>query len=90
VTGQVGVVAEELRDQDASVYSMILDAGNSEFSTTTQMLGVSQIPAVIILAKSGNGAIVTGNIDETKLLEAYLVVSNPICPPGSSSSCCPK
>jgi hypothetical protein len=31
----------------------------------------------------------TGDITEGKLLQTYLVVSQPICAPGSSSGCCP-
>jgi len=90
VTRQVTGAIEKIREQGQRVSSMVLNPSDPEFTTTTQALGISQPPAVLILAKNGNGAIVTGNFDETKLLEAYLVVSNPICPPGSSSSCCPK
>lgn len=87
---QVTGAAEKIRAEGVSVSSMTLSSSDPEFTTTTERLGISQLPAVLIVAKSGNGAIVTGNLDETKLLQAYLVVSNPTCPPGSSSGCCPK
>ena len=89
-TSQVTGAVEKIRDQGASVYSLPLSPSNPEFSTTTERLGISQFPTVLILAKNGNGAIVTRDFDETKLLQAYLVVSSPTCAPGSSSGCCPK
>jgi len=90
ITSQVDGVAEKIRAQGLNVHSMILSPNDPEFSKTTGKLAISQLPAVLILGKNGNGAIVTGNLDETKLLEAYLVVSqSPPCIPGSSSGCCP-
>jgi hypothetical protein len=89
VTSQVSGAAEKIRAEKVSVSSMTLSPSNPEFSITTQSLGISQLPAVLILGKNGNGAIVNGNFDETKLLQAYLVAKQSICPPGSSSGCCP-
>lgn len=90
VTTQVSGAAQKIREQGVSVYIMTLSPSNHEFLTTTQKLGIPQFPAALILSKNGNGAIVFGNFNETKLLEAYVVVSNPTCAPGSSSGCCPK
>lgn len=90
ITLQVDGVTEKIRAQGLNVHSMILSQNDPEFSTTTEMLAISQLPAVLILGRNGNGAIVVGNLDESKLLEAYLVVSQaPPCIPGSSSGCCP-
>ena len=89
-TIQVDGAAEIIRAQRVSVHSMTLSPSDPEFSTTIKTLGISQFPAALILSKNGNGAIVFGNFSETKLLEAYLVVSDPTCAPGSSSGCCPK
>jgi len=41
-----------------------------------------------LLSPTGNGAIINGDITETKLLQAYLTVQQ-ACVPGNSG-CCPK
>jgi hypothetical protein len=90
LTYQVDGVAEKIQTQGLNVRSMILSPNDPEFSKTTENLAISQLPAVLILGKNGNGAILVGNLDESKLLEAYLVVSQaPPCIPGSSGGCCP-
>jgi len=91
IPSHVAGVTEKIRAQGLNVDSMILSPNDPEFVKTTEKLAILQLPAVLILGKNGNGAIVTGNLDESKLMEAYLVVTiTPPCIPGSSSGCCPK
>jgi len=90
IPSQVNSVAEKIRTQGLNVYSMILSPNDPEFVKTTEKLEKAQLPAVLIKDKNGNGAIVVGNLDESKLMEAYLVVTiTPPCIPGSSGGCCP-
>ena len=89
VADQVALAATKIQVKGARVGTLTLSATDPEFSSTTQYFAISQLPAVLGLSKNGNGAIVSGTITETKLLEAYMVASQPICPPGSSSGCCP-
>ena len=90
VADQVTMAAAKIEAEGVRVDTLTLNPSNPEFSLTTDRLAITQLPAVLAFSISGNGAIIKGEITETKLLQAYLVVSKPpICAPGSSSGCCP-
>jgi cytochrome c biogenesis protein ResB len=69
----------------ADVYT--LNSQDPEFQVTADRLKISKFPAVLLFAATGNGAIINGDITETKLLQAYLTVQQ-ACIPGNSG-CCP-
>jgi hypothetical protein len=89
LVNRVSDAAIKIEAKGARVETMTLGASDPEFSATTERLAIAQLPAVLAIAISGNGAIITGDITEGKLLQTYLTVSQPICAPGSSSGCCP-
>ena len=89
LTNRVSDAAAKIEAKGARVDTITLSASDPEFSITTERLAIAQLPAVLAISASGNGAIMTGDITEGKLLQTYLVVSQPICAPGSSSGCCP-
>ena len=89
LTNRVADAAAKIEAKGARVDTITLSASDPEFSITTERLAIAQLPAVLAISASGNGAIMTGDITEGKLLQTYLVVSQPICAPGSSSGCCP-
>jgi hypothetical protein len=89
LTNRVSDAAVKIEAKGARVDTITLSASDPEFSITTERLAITQLPAVLAISVSGNGAIMTGDITEGKLLQTYLVVSQPICAPGSSSGCCP-
>jgi hypothetical protein len=75
------------------VGTFTLSASDPEFSVTTERLAIAELPAVLALSTSGNGAVITGDITEGKLLQTYVVVTQPVCAPGcntgsGSSGCC--
>ncbi len=70
----------------ADVYT--LSPQDPEFQVTTDRLKISKFPTVLLFASTGNGAIISGDITETKLLQAYLTVQQ-ACVPGNSG-CCPQ
>jgi hypothetical protein len=78
----------KIEARHTSVGTFTLSASDPEFSITTERLAITQLPAVLVLGNSGNGAIITGDITEGKLLQTYVVVTQPICAPGGSSGCC--
>jgi len=88
LTNRVSDAAVKIEAKGARVDTITLSASDPEFSITTERLAITQLPAVLAISISGNGAIMTGDITEGKLLQTYLVVSQPICAPGSSSGCC--
>ena len=90
VADQVTMAAAKIEAEGVRVDTLTLNPSNPEFSLTTDRLAITQLPAVLAFSISGNGAIIKGEITETKLLQAYLVVSKPpLCAPGSSPGCCP-
>ena len=88
LTNRVSDAAAKIEAKGARVDTITLSASDPEFSITTERLAIAQLPAVLAISASGNGAIMTGDITEGKLLQTYLVVSQPVCAPGSSSGCC--
>ncbi|MCJ7654390.1 MAG: hypothetical protein MUO97_03660 [Dehalococcoidia bacterium] len=89
LANRVSDAAAKIETRGARVETITLSASDSEFSITMERLAITQLPAVLAIAISGNGAIMTGDITEGKLLQTYLVVSQPVCAPGSSPGCCP-
>ncbi len=79
----------KIEARGVNVATFTLDPSDAEFSTTMKRLALGQLPAIIAIHNNGNGALITGDITEDKLLQTYLVISQPIiCAPGSSSGCC--
>ncbi len=89
LANRVAEATAKIEAKGARVDIMTLSARDPEFSITTERLAITQLPAVLAISISGNGAILTGDITEGKLLQIYLVVSQPVCAPGGSSGCCP-
>jgi uncharacterized protein YbjT (DUF2867 family) len=89
LANRVSEATAKIEAQGARVETITLSAGDPEFSITTERLAITQLPAVLAIGISGNGAIITGDITEGKLLQTYVVVSQPVCVPGGSSGCCP-
>ena len=88
LANRISDATAKIEARHTSVGTFTLSASDPEFSITTERLAITQLPAVLAIAISGNGAIITGDITEAKLLQTYVVVSQPICAPGSSSGCC--
>jgi hypothetical protein len=89
LTKRVSDAAAKIEARGVRVETLTLSASDPELSITAGRLAIAQLPAVLAIGPSGNGVIMTGDITEEKLLQAYLAASQPVCPPGSSSGCCP-
>jgi len=85
---RISDASAKIEAQGSLAGTFTLDPSNPEFSTTLKRLALAQLPAVIALSDTGNGAIVTGDITEGRLLQVYVTISQPVCAPGSG--CCPK
>ncbi|MFA5399069.1 MAG: hypothetical protein WC169_10480 [Dehalococcoidia bacterium] len=79
---------DKIRGDGSVVDVYTLSAQDPEFQITADRLKISKFPTVLLFASTGNGAIISGDITETKLLQAYLTVQQ-TCIPGNSG-CCPK
>lgn len=91
LTNRVAEAAVKIEAKGVRVKTTTLSSDDPEFSITKERLAIAQLPAVLAFSPDGNGAILTGDITEGKLLQTYLVVSQPVCAPGCSPSpgCCP-
>ncbi len=93
LTKRVSDASAKIEARGARVGTLTLSVSDPEFSITMKRLALGQLPAVVALSTAGNGAIITGDITEGKLLQTYVVVTQPVCAPGcdtgsSSSGCC--
>jgi len=79
---------DKIKGDGAVADAFALNPQDPEFQITADRLKISKFPAILLLSPTGNGAIINGDITETKLLQAYLTVQQ-ACIPGNSG-CCPK
>jgi len=79
---------EKIRGDGAVADVFTLSPQDPEFQITADRVKISKFPAILLLSPTGNGAIINGDITETKLLQAYLTVQQ-ACIAGNSG-CCPK
>ncbi len=63
---------EKIKQSGGAVDSMTLSSTDPEFQSTMDRLAIQKLPAVLVIAATGQGAIVKGDITETKLLQAYV------------------
>ena len=82
-----GAVAK-IKADGVRIDTLTLNSDDPELSITARRLNITRLPAVIGFSNSGSGALVNGEITETKLLSAFLQAAK-ACAPGSSSGCCP-
>lgn len=85
----VNSATEKIKESGTAVEVTTLNATDPEFQPTLDRLAIQKLPAVLVFAATGQGAIIKGDITETKLLQAYLTLQK-TCAPGAGSSCCPK
>jgi len=88
VTQMVNSSVEKIRKEGIAIDIMTLSSKDPEFTQTTERLAIQKLPAVLLFAASGQGAILKGDITETKLLQGFITLQN-TCIPGASG-CCPK
>ena len=85
---EIDKAAAKIKADGVRIDTLTLSSDNPELSITAQRLAITKLPAVIAFNRNGSGALVNGEITETKLLSAFLQAAK-ACAPGSSSGCCP-
>jgi hypothetical protein len=85
---RVSDASAKIEARGARVETITLSPDDPEFSITMKRLRIGQVPTVLAISVSGNGAIMTGDITEENLLQTYLTVLQPVCVTGGSSGCC--
>ena len=84
----VKIACEKIRQDGTNIEAMTLSSTDSEFQTTLDRLAIQKLPVVRMIAPTGQGDTIKGDITETKILQAYLSLQK-ACAPGASG-CCPK
>ena len=79
---------EKIRQDRTRIEVMTLSSTDSEFQPSLDRLAIQRLPAILIIAPTGQGETIKGDITETKILQAYLSLQK-ACVPGASG-CCPK
>ena len=90
LVNRVSDASVKIEARGVQVETLTLSPSDPELSITMQRLAIDKLPAVLAISNTGQGAIMTGDITEAKLLQTYVTVSQPICAPGNSPGCCPK
>jgi hypothetical protein len=85
---EIDKAAAKIRANGVRIDTLTLNSDDPELAITTQRMAITKLPAVIAFNYNGSGALVNGEITETKLLSAFLQAAK-ACAPGSSSGCCP-
>ena len=84
----VKIACEKIRQDGTNIETMTLSSTDSEFQPSLDRLAIQRLPAILIIAPTGQGETIKGDITETKILQAYLSLQK-ACVPGASG-CCPK
>lgn len=83
----VKAAIEKIKQDGTAIESMTLSSADPEFKASLERLAIQKLPAVLLMAPSGQGTIVKGDVTETKLLSAY-VSQLKTCAP-CNPGCCP-
>jgi hypothetical protein len=93
VSRHVDAVAKILSDQGRQVGAFTLEKHRKGYDQLIRQFSVQSLPGVIVVGRGCGSAAVTGEITETKLLQAFVWASMSPSSCGSaktSSACCPK
>ena len=86
-TKQIEAAAKTIRGSGTRVSAFRLKQGTADYANLTKQLSV---PCVLAMVKGRGLSGVSGEITETKLVQAFVAASRPAsgcCPPGSGASC---
>ena len=86
-SAQVEAAINMLSSKGKQVAAFTLERGAEGYDQLIKQFSVESLPSVIVAGKGCGAAAVSGEINETKLLRAFVVASTPVsCGPGG---CCP-
>lgn len=89
---QLEVVANNLSKSGQKIAVFTLKASSPDHNRLVRHFSVKTFPSVVILGRLGSAWVVTGDITEAGLYNAFVLASLPAscCPTQGSDSCCPK
>lgn len=88
---QMEHAAGKIIENGTPVGTFKIDSKSDDYALLTSSLSIDSFPSVAVLVKGCGSSVVSGQITEAKLLEAFLAASTPgSCCPANSPSCCPR
>ncbi len=89
---QLGAVANNLWKTGKKIAVFTLKTSSPDHNRLVRHFSVKTFPSVVILGRLGSAWVVTGDITEAGLYNAFVLASLPAscCPTQGSESCCPK
>jgi hypothetical protein len=85
---ELATACNKIINQGTKLAAVTIDQQNPEYTATVSLMSSAPLPAVFLVAKNFNGLMITGDITETRVFQAFLTLAK-ACAPGSGSSCCP-
>jgi hypothetical protein len=91
VLQQMEQAASKITAKGTSIGTFTIDSKSNDYAMLTENLSIDSFPSVVTVVRGRGNSVVSGQITETKLIEAFVEVSTASsCCPGSDPSCCPK
>lgn len=92
VPPQLGAVANNLSNTGQKVAVFTLRTGKPDYLQLAVHFSIGTFPSVVVLGRQGAASAVTGDIEEARLYNAFVLASKPVacCPAQGNASCCPK
>jgi len=91
VLQQMEQAASKITAKGTSIGTFVIDRKSDDYALLTENLSISSFPSIVTVVRGCGQSVVSGQITETKLLEAFVEASTTSsCCPGSDPSCCPK
>ena len=90
ITKEIDAAAQKITANGVRVSAFRLRQGAPEYAQLSKQIS---IPCVLAMVKGGGMSAVSGEISETKLVQAFVTASRPTsgcCPPGSGVTCPPQ
>ncbi|MHC4510681.1 MAG: hypothetical protein ACYTAO_17285 [Planctomycetota bacterium] len=88
---QMEQAAGKITENGTPVGTFKIDSKSDDYALLTRNLSIDSFPSVVVLVKGCGSSVVSGQITEARLLEAFLAASTPgSCCPANSPLCCPK
>ncbi len=88
---QMEQATEKITAKGISIATIRIDSQSDNNTPLTRELSIGSFPSVVVLVRGRGSSVVSGQITEVKLLEAFLEANTPgSCCPANSPSCCPR
>ena len=93
-TEKVGRALEQtsktITEKGTPVAIFTLDSNKDDYARLVKDLSIESFPSVVVMGKGAGVSVVSGTVNETNLLTAFVKATTSSCDPIKSTGCCPK